>query len=112
MRSTPAVAQTCPVRRRRQRRFGILDTLDAIEIVAYGLGAFALLLFLVFLGIRAAHRIAGPVASGVAVVASVAAVAVALRDVRRRRWSPVSVGAACGYGLCLVAVIATDLVLS
>ena len=81
-------------------------------MVAYGLGAVALLLFLVFLGIRAAHRVAGPAASGVAVVASVAAVAVVIRDIRRRRWSPVVVGAACGYGLCLVAVIATDVALS
>jgi len=100
------------VQRRRQRRFRIVDTLDAIEMVVYGLGALALLLFLVFLGIRAAHRIAGPAASGVAVTASLATAAIALRDVRRRRWSFVSVGAACGYGLCLVAVIASDVALS
>lgn len=103
---------SCPVRRRRQHRFGILDTLDAIEIVIYGLGALALLLCLVFLGIRVAHRIGGPAAFGVAVAASLAAAAIALRDVRRKRWSPVSVGAACGYGLSLAAVIAADLALS
>ena len=102
--------QTAGVRERRDRprRGGFLDVLDAIETLAYGLGALALLVFLLFLGIRAAHRLAGPAASGTAVAAALTAVVVVARDAPRRRWSPVSVGAACAYGLCLVALIVAE----
>ena len=98
------------VRRRREgnSRVGVFEVLDVIDMVLYGVGALALLLFLVFLGIRSAHRLAGPVASGVTAAAAIAAFAVVIRDARRKRWTPVSIGAVATYALCLVALAVGD----
>ena len=100
------------VRRRRQgkSRVGVFEVLDVIDMVLYGVGALALLLFLVFLGIRSAHRLAGPVASGATGAAAIAGFAVVIRDARRKRWTPVSIGAIAAYALCLVALIVGDAV--
>ena len=94
----------------RTKRIGVLGVLDGIEMVIYGLGAVALLLLLMFVGIRAAHRIAGPVATGVATGAVLAVIGAVVRDARRRRWGPVSVGAVTAYVLCLLALIVADAV--
>ena len=98
------------VRRRHEgnSRVGVFEVLDVIEMVLYGVGALALLLFLLFLGIRSAHRFAGPVASGPTGATAIAAFAVVIRDARRKRWTPVSIGAVAAYALCLVALIVGD----
>jgi hypothetical protein len=89
-----------------------MEVFDGIEMVAYGVGALALLLFVVFLGIRSSHRLAGPYGSLPASITCVVVVAVLVRDGRRRRWSPVSVAVAIAYALCLVALIIGEFVLA
>lgn len=99
-------------RRPRFRRLDkVLDIVDTIESVAYGLLALALLCVILFLGVRAAHRLAGPAASGAAIALCAAAVGTVVRDVVRRRWSRVSVAAAVAYAACFLAVIAAEIVL-
>lgn len=85
-----------------------MDILDAIEMFAYGLGAAALLMLLLFLGVRSAHRLAGPFASGTAVAAVVVIAALTVRDAIRKRWTPASIGVGVAYALCLVALIAAE----
>ncbi len=111
---TSALLHNGDVRRGRDkgRRVGVMDILDGTEIVMYGLGSLALLFFLLFLGVRAAHRLAGPAAAGFAIAAAVLAAVIVVRDRRRRRWSPVSIVAAALYVLCLAALIAADAFLS
>ena len=85
-----------------------MDVVDSIEGLIYGVVALAFLLFLMFLGIRGAHRLAGPVGSGLGIGAILVVAGLVARDVQRKRWTLVSTLALGAYGLCLVAVIATD----
>ena len=88
-----------------------MDIVDAIEMVAYGLGAAALLILLLFLGVRSAHRLAGPFASGAAVAALAVTGTLTIRDAIRKRWTPASIAVGVAYALCLVALIAAELLI-
>ncbi len=106
------VSGMSPGRTKRRARIGIFGVLDGIEMAYYGVGAFLVLSFLVFLGVRATHRLAGPGASGAAIVALLAVAGAIARDVKRRQWSPISVGAATGYAICILAMMAADTFMS
>lgn len=92
----------------RRRRIGLFGALSAVEDAFYALAGLAVLLVAVGLAVRAAHRIGGMFLASCAVVATVAATMCVLRDIRRRSWTPVSVGVAIAYGLSLAAVLAFE----
>ena len=91
-------------------RRGAFQAFDTVETLFYGLLALALLLGLLFLGIRGAYRLAGPVGSGLAVGTILAVIGRTALDIRRKRWSVASTVTLVAYALCLVAVIAADAV--
>ncbi len=85
--------------------FGLVDGLEA---VFYGLGALAVLLVGVLLGLRAIYRLAGLPGLVPAVAAGVLIVAALVRDFRRRAWSVVSIAALVAYLCCFGIVIWWD----
>ena len=89
-------------------RRGVFQVFDTIETLFYGLIAVALFLALLFLGVRAAYRLAGPVGAGLAVGTILAVVGRTTLDIRRKRWSVASTVTFVAYALCVVAVIAAD----
>ena len=91
-----------------KKRSPFLEVFDGIELLAYGFGALVVLVVVLFVGIRSAHRVGGPLASGAAIGATIGVTAVVARDAIRKRWSPVSVGVGALYALCFGALIAAE----
>lgn len=82
---------------------------DGLEALLYGGMALFILVSLVIIGVRAAHRSAGPVGSGVVIFGLVLVLVMVVRDAYRRRWSPVSIGVLLSFIVCVLAVVALDL---
>ncbi len=82
--------------------------LDGIEAVIYGGVALVVFVGLLAFGVRAATRVGGMAGQFAAVVTLALVVGVLVRDVLRRRWSPISIVALTLYLLCLGGVILLD----
>ena len=79
---------------------GCLNVIDGVEAAFYAIGAAVVLVCLVLLGVRSAHRIVGLVGSISAVAATALVLGIVVRDVLRRSSSAVSIAAACSYAGC------------
>jgi hypothetical protein len=84
--------------------------IDSMEALFYGLAALAVLGLLLFLALRAAHSIGGPLALGVAIAATLFVLGTAVRDARRRQWGPTSIAVTAAYLMCVLTVIAAQAV--
>ena len=81
------------------------DFLDALEMLFYALGGAGLLGVAIYFGVKAAHERGGPaLVTGVLALLTWVVVLV-VRDVRRKKWSPVSISVASAWLISVLALI-------
>ncbi len=95
--------------RRKKTREGTgfrpFEVVDGLETIFYGLAGLAVLGFILFRALGAAHRLGGPLALGMTVAVSVLVLGTVVRDARRRQWSPASIALAATYLFCVLALM-------
>jgi hypothetical protein len=93
-----------------RKRAGLLNVFDGIEAIFYGIGGLVVLVLALIKGTAAAQNVAGPLGGGAVIAGCLLLVSLTARDVRRRRWSVVSIGLAIVYAIAVGALIVGDAV--
>ncbi|MCC5954283.1 MAG: hypothetical protein JJU45_19515 [Acidimicrobiia bacterium] len=95
-----------------RRRPGLFDALDGVEAIYHGVLGVVLMGVSVYIGVRLAHDLGGPLLAAVPAVLFIAVIVLALRDAMRGRWGPASIGVAVAYAACVAIVIVVEIVRS
>lgn len=91
-----------------RKRTGLLDVVDGIEAVFYGVGGLIVLVVILVKATVAAQGLAGPAGAGAVIVGCLTVIGLAVRDVQRRRWSVASIGLAAAFAIAVGALILND----
>lgn len=93
------------VGRVRQTGSCISELLDGLEFVVYAVGGLVGLVLVAIKGVNAAQDHGGLAVAGAMTVGLLAVLGLAVRDLRRRRWSVASVAVATAYAVAVLAVM-------